>query len=846
MPKDLFDPTLPQPEVNQEAEGKIIPVSLENEMETSYIDYAMSVIISRALPDARDGLKPSQRRILYVMERLGLSSGSRFRKCAKIAGDTSGDFHPHGESVVYPTLVRLVPPWLMRYPLIKGQGNFGSVDGDAAAAMRYTEANLTKAAALMLDELDKDTVNFVPNYDSTKEEPVVLPAKFPNLLVNGTSGIAVGMATNMAPHNIHEVVDGIIAYIDDPEITIDELVKYIKAPDFPTGGTIYGYEGVLQAFETGKGRIVIRAKTAIENSTNKRAQIVVTELPYMVNKAVMIAKTAQLINEKKIEGISDLRDESDKEGLRVVYELKKDAIPTIVLNHLYKKTQLQSSFSVNNVALVEGKPKIVNLKDMVQCFVGHRHEVVTRRTQYEHRQASQKLHLLEGFLVALQHIDPVIKLIKEAKNPQIAKERLVEIYNLAEVQAKAILELRLQRLTGMERDKIIQEHATLQLLKQELEEILANEQLRMKIIKEEVLSLKDKFKKERRSIIEYNAENFVMEDMIPNEKMVITVSHNGYIKRSPLIDYKKQHRGGIGSKGAASKKEDYTKHLFIASAHDYLLIFTKSGQVYWKKVYEVPEGNKNTQGRAIQNFIAITPGDKVRSILRIEKLHDENYTKDRFIIFCTEKGIIKKTPLAAYTNVRSNGIRAIKTQEGDQLLEVHLTTGQNHIVLALRSGKAIHFPEKEVRSMGRIATGVRGIRLADEQDKVVGMASISPEDPTSLLVVSEKGYGKRSLLSHYRITHRGGKGVKTLEITPKTGKLIAMKAVKKKDQLILITTAGTALRTDLKSLRLMNRATQGVRIVRLRKEDKIAALDIIHEDNEQLLQDNDLFKEKNK
>ena len=818
------DPLIPE-----ENQSRIIPVAIEEEMQTAYIDYAMSVIISRALPDARDGLKPSQRRILYAMDNLGLAAPNKFRKCAKICGDTSGNYHPHGETTIYPTLVRMAPDWLIRYPLVNGQGNFGSIDGDGAAAMRYTEASLTKASAMMMEELDKDTVDFIPNYDATTQEPVVFPARVPNLLVNGTSGIAVGMATNMAPHNLKEVIDGICAYIENKDITIDELMQHITAPDFPTGAIIYGYDGVKKAFHTGRGSIILRAQATIETLANGRSQIIVTEIPYMVNKAVMIEKTAHLINDKKIEGISDLRDESDKDGLRVVYELKKDAVPTVVLNHLYKKTALQSSFSVNNVALVGGKPQTLTLKDMIVCFVDHRHEVVTRKTAYEHKQASRKLHLLEGFLVVLQHIDPVIKLIKEANDPHVAKAALMKVYSLSEIQAKAVLEMRLQRLTGMERDKIIKEHAATKELKERLEKILASEGMRMDIVKDELLTLKDKYKEGRRTVIEHDAEDFVMEDMIPNEQMVITVSHNGYIKRSPLVAYRKQHRGGVGSIGAASKKEDFTKHLFVASSHDYLLIFTESGYVYWKRVYEVPEGGKNTQGRAIQNLIAITPGDKIRSILRVESLNNETYVKDRFIVFCTERGVVKKTPLAAYTRPRSNGIRAINTQDGDRLLEVHLTNGENHLVLALRSGKAIHFPEKEVRPMGRVATGVRGIRLADEQDKVVGMASVSPDDPISLLVVSEKGYGKRSSLASYRITHRGGKGVKTFEITSRTGKLVAMKAVTQKDQLMLITKSGIALRTELKSLRLLSRATQGVRIVRLRKEDEIAALDIISE-----------------
>lgn len=832
MSRDLF---------NQDEHQRIIPVDLKSEMETAYIDYAMSVIVSRALPDARDGLKPSQRRILYAMEKLGLS-GNKYRKCAKICGDTSGDYHPHGETTIYPTLVRMVPDWLMRYPLVKGQGNFGSIDGDGAAAMRYTEARLTKASASMMEELDKETVDFVPNYDATKEEPTVLPAKFPNLLVNGTSGIAVGMATNMAPHNAQEVIDGLCAYIDDPDISIDDLMKHIKAPDFPTGGIIYGYEGVRKAFHTGKGRIVMRGKATIETNKNGRSQIIVTEIPYIVTKSVMIEKTAQLINEKKLEGIADLRDESDREGLRVVYDLKKDAIPTIVLNHLFKKTQLQSSFSVNNVALIHGKPKTLNLKDLVKAFVDHRHDVITRRTQYEHRQASHKLHLLEGYLIVLNHLDAVIKLIKESKDPHAAREELMKSYSLSEIQAKEVLQMRLQRLTGMEREKIVKEHAAVKKLKEHLEEILAKEAIRMQILKDELLEIKEKYKEPRRSRIEHDAEDFVMEDMIPNEKMVITVSQQGYIKRSPLAAYRKQHRGGVGSKGVATKKEDFTKHLFVASAHDTLLIFTTSGYVFWKKVYEVPEGGKNTQGRAIQNLIAIPSGDKIQSILRVENLDKESYIKDKSIVFCTEKGIVKKTSLSEYTRPRSNGIRAIKTQEGDKLLEVHLTTGKNHLIIALRSGKAIHFEEKEVRNMGRVATGVRGIRLAGEDDKVVGMASVLPEDDVSLLVVSEKGYGKRSRLDAYRITHRGGKGVKTIEITNKTGRLVAMKAVKPKDQLMLITTSGITLRTGLKSMRIMSRATQGVRVVRLRKEDQIAALDIINDESEEFLDQEDTKK----
>ena len=814
--------------------GKIIPIAIEDEMQTAYIDYAMSVIISRALPDARDGLKPSQRRIIYAMERLNLFPGAKHRKCAKICGDTSGDFHPHGETIIYPTLVRMAPDWLMRYPLIDGQGNFGSIDGDSAAAMRYTEARLTKAGALLLDDLDKETVDFAPNYDATKKEPLVFPGKFPNLLVNGSSGIAVGMATNIPPHNLLEVIAAIHAYIDDPAVDIDTLIEHIKAPDFPTGGIIHGYQGARDAYHTGRGRIIIRARAAIETDEG-RTQIIVTEIPYMVNKATMIEKTAHLINEKKLEGIADLRDESDKDGLRVVYDLKKDAIANVVLNNLYKKTSLQTSFSVNSVALINGKPRTLTIKDFIKCYVDHRHEVITRKTTYEHKQASHKLHLLEGYLTVLNNLDPIIKLIKEAQNPDIAKQALKTQYTLSDLQAKAILEMRLQRLTGMEREKILQENKKVKALIAHLEAILADESMRMDLIKEDLKVMKEKYAAPRKTEIVYQGEELTIEDMIPNEQMVITISRQGYVKRSPLTAYKTQNRGGIGAKGAASKKEDFTKHLFIAATHDYLLIFTDSGSIYWKRVYSLPEGGKNTQGRAIQNLINITTEDKIRSIVKVENLHDEAYVKDKYIVFCTEKGTVKKTPLSAYTRPRTKGIRAILIQEGDRLLEAKLTTGENHLLIALRSGKAIRFPEKEVRPMGRSSRGVQGIRLADQHDRVIGMASVEPDEKSALLVISEYGYGKRSSTADYRITHRAGKGIKTLEITPKTGALVAMKTVRTGDELIIITSAGTALRTDLKSLRLLKRATQGVRILRLRKGDEIAAVDIISGQNQELL-----------
>lgn len=815
--------------IRQLTPSKIILLPIEGEMKQSYLDYSVSVIVARALADARDGLKPSQRRVLYSMYLLYLAPGSKHRKCAKICGDTSGDFHPHGESIVYPTLVRMAQDWLMRYPLVEGQGNFGSIDGDGAAAMRYTEARLALPAALILEDLEKQTVDFRANYDATKEEPVVLPGKFPNLLVNGSSGIAVGMTSNMAPNNLREVIDGICAYIDNPEIEPEELIQHILAPDFPTGGIIYGYEGVRQAYLTGKGTIQIRAKAEVDTLPSGKTAIIVTEIPYGVNKALMIERTAQLINDKKLDGISFLRDESDKDGLRVVYELKKGAVASVVLNNLFRKTPLQSSFTVNNVALVDDKPRLLTLKDLVAVYVNHRHEVVTRRLQYEKQLAEQKLHLLEGYMLLLEHQEAIIALIRKAADGQTAREELILTYGLSERQAKAILDLRLQRLTAIERQKVMDDHRDTQQQLEHLTSLLANRHLRMELIKEELRMMRAKMPSPRRSVIEYNATEMVLEDTIPNEQMVITVSRQGYIKRTALAHYRTQQRGGVGSRGAMTRKEDFTKHLFVASAHDYLLIFTDFGTVYWQRVYDLPEGGKNTQGRAIQNLIAIPEGDRVNTILRVEKLQDPAHTEGKYIIFCTRHGIVKKTPLSDYSRPRVNGIRAISTAEGDRLLDVQLTEGNHEVVLALRSGKAIRFPEQEVRPMGRTAMGVRGITLADKKDAVIGMVTISPaEKPAAtLLVLSEHGFGKRSDLEDYRTTHRGGKGVKTLQITKKTGHLIGIRHVQDQDHLMILTTAGTMIRLEVAPIRVAGRDTQGVRLVRLRADDQIAALETI-------------------
>jgi DNA gyrase subunit A len=804
----------------------IIPINIEDEMRGAYIDYSMSVIISRALPDVRDGLKPVHRRVLYGMLDLGVNYNKPHKKSARIVGEVLGKYHPHGDASVYDTMVRMAQDWSLRYTLVDGQGNFGSIDGDSAAAMRYTEARLKRTAEELLADINKDTVDFQPNFDDSLKEPSVLPGKLPNLLVNGSSGIAVGMATNMAPHNLTEVIDGIIAYIDNREITIPELMKFITAPDFPTGGVIYGYSGVQEAFLTGRGRIVMRAKAEIVTSPSGKDQIIVTEIPYMVNKAMMIEKTAALVNEKKIEGISDIRDESDREGYRVVYDLKRDAIPNIVLNNLYKYTQLQSSFGVNNVALVKGRPLTLNLKDLIVYFVEHRHDVVVRRTKFELAEAERRAHILEGYLIALDNLDEVISLIRNSKDPDEARVGLITRFGLSEIQSKAILDMRLQRLTGLERDKIQAEYKEVMELIGHLKDILGNEPLRMEIIKNELLELKERYGDKRRTVIEHHDDDFKVEDMIPNEEMVITISNQGYIKRTLLAEYRTQGRGGVGSRGVSTKEDDFTEHLFIAEAHNYLLIFTDQGKVYWKKAYEIPEGNKTSKGRAIQNLINIEPGDVVRAIITVKTIADETYINNNYVILCTEKGTIKKTSLEAYSRPRQGGITAISIHEGDRLLTASMTNGNNHIVIAKSEGKAVHFHESDVRPMGRTAAGVRGVTLDSDQDKVIGMVCINRTD-ANLLVVSEKGYGKRSDMEDYRITKRGGMGVKTLSITEKTGKLVAIKQVVDEDDLMIINRSGITIRISVAELRVMGRATQGVRLIKLNDDDQISSIEKI-------------------
>jgi len=808
------------------ARQNIIPINIEDEMRGAYIDYSMSVIVSRALPDVRDGLKPVHRRVLYGMLDLGVNYNKPYKKSARIVGEVLGKYHPHGDSSVYDTMVRMAQNWSLRYTLVDGQGNFGSIDGDSPAAMRYTEARLRRLAEELLSDINKETVDFQSNFDDSLTEPTVLPGKAPNLLMNGSSGIAVGMATNMAPHNLREIVDGIIAYIDNRDITIPELMKHITAPDFPTGGIIYGYRGVQEAFLTGRGRIVVRAKAEIVTSSTGKDQIVVTEVPYMVNKAMMIEKTAALVNEKKIEGISDIRDESDRDGYRVVYDLKRDAIPNIVLNNLFKYTQLQSSFGVNNVALVKGRPQTLNLKDLIVHFVDHRHEVIVRRTKYELNEAEKRAHILEGYLIALDHLDEVITLIRNSKDPEVARVGLMAQFNLSEIQAKAILEMRLQRLTGLERDKILNEYKEVKALIDRLNEILANEPVRMGIIKDELAEIKERYGDDRRTLVVHSDDDITMEDMIPNEEMVITISNQGYVKRTSLSEYRTQGRGGIGSKSATTKEDDFTEHLFIGPAHNYLLIFTESGQLYWKKVYEIPEGTKTSKGRAIQNLLNIQPGDRVKAVLNVKGLDDPDYINNTFVILCTEKGTIKKTSLEAYSRPRANGITAISINEGDRLLNAALTNGTNDIIIAKSEGKAVRFKESDVRPMGRTATGVRGVTLETDSDKVIGMVCISRED-ANLLVVSEKGYGKRSLVDDYRITRRGGKGVKTINITEKTGKLVAIKEVVDNDDLMIINKSGISIRIGVTELRVMGRATQGVRLIKLNEDDAISSVEKI-------------------
>jgi len=805
---------------------RIIKVNIENQMKSAYIDYSMSVIVSRALPDVRDGFKPVHRRVLFGMHELGVYSNRPYKKSARIVGEVLGKYHPHGDTSVYDSMVRMAQEWSLRYPLVDGQGNFGSVDGDSPAAMRYTEVRLRKIAEEMLVDIEKNTVDFQNNFDDSLKEPTVMPTQIPNLLINGASGIAVGMATNMAPHNLSQVIDGILAYIDDNDISIAELTKHVQAPDFPTYGIIYGYEGIVNAYETGRGRVVIRGEISVEETGNGRERLVATSIPYQVNKAEMIKKTADLVNEKKIEGIADINDESDRNGMRIVYDLKKDALPSIVINKLYQLTALQSSFSINNVALVNGRPRTLNLKELIVYFVDHPHDVVVRRTQYELDEAEKKAHVLEGLLIALDHLDAVIALIRASLNPDEAKNGLMTEFGLSEIQAKAILDMRLQKLTGLERDKIKLDYAELMLLIGRLKELLGSHEMRMNVIKEELIRIKEKYGDERRSQIVYTAEDIRMEDVIPDEEVVITISHLGYIKRTPLTEYRQQKRGGRGSKAGNTRDEDFLEHLFVATNHNYMLFFTEKGKVYWMRVFEIPEGTKTSKGRAIQNLIQIDNDDKIKAIINTKDLKDEDYINNNFIILATKNGVIKKTSLEAYSRPRQNGINAITVKDGDELIEARMTNGTNEIILANRSGRAIRFNEQKVRPMGRNASGVRGITLANEKDAVVGMICLenSPEAEESILVVSEKGYGKRSEVEDYRVTNRGGKGVKTLNITEKTGDLIAIKNVTNNDGLMIINRSGIAIRMPVEDLRIMGRATQGVRLIRIDEGDSIAAV----------------------
>ena len=841
------------------AEGeKIIQINIEEEMKSAYIDYSMSVIVSRALPDVRDGLKPVHRRILYGMLDLGIRSNSAYKKSARIVGEVLGKYHPHGDTAVYDSMVRMAQEWSLRYMLVDGQGNFGSVDGDSPAAMRYTEARLRKIAEEMLGDLDKETVDFSLNFDDSLEEPTVLPTKIPALLLNGASGIAVGMATNMAPHNLTEVINGTIAYVDNKDIDVDGLMEHVKAPDFPTGGIIYGYQGVKDAFHTGKGRIVMRAKTELEETKSGRFRVIVSEIPYQVNKADMIKKTADLINDGKIEGISDIRDESDRTGMRIVYELKRDAIPNVVLNNLFKQTALQTSFSVNNIALVKGRPVVLNLKDIIAEFVEFRHEVIVRRTKYELRKAEERAHILEGLIIASDNIDEVIKLIRASKSPDEAREKLMETFKLSDIQSRAIVEMRLRQLTGLEQDKLRAEYDALMETIKDLQDILANESRRMQIIKDELIYIRDKYGDERRSVIEYAGGDFSIEDMIPNEKVVVTISHLGYMKRTSLSEYRLQNRGGVGSKGTATRDADFVQELFVASTHNYLLVFTEKGKCFWMRVFEVPEGTKQAKGRAIQNLINIESDDKVLAYINVQDIKDQEYLKrpatqddidhgfaetlddlvdQYYIIMCTKNGTVKKTALEAYSRPRTNGINAITIKEGDQLLEAKLTTGTDEILMALRSGKAIRFNERKTRPMGRNASGVRGIRLGHDKDAVIGMITIPDSSDSNVLVVSENGYGKRSDIEDYRVTNRGGKGVKTISVTDKTGDLIAIKNVTDNDDLMIINKSGIVIRLAVEDLRVMGRATQGVKLINLKGSDTIAAVAKVERSEEDEVED---------
>ncbi len=813
------------------AEGeKLIPINIEDEMKSAYIDYSMSVIVSRALPDVRDGLKPVHRRVLYGMHELGVRSNSAHKKSARIVGEVLGKYHPHGDTSVYDTMVRMAQEWSLRYMLVDGQGNFGSIDGDSPAAMRYTEARMRKIADDMLIDIDKDTVDHQLNFDDSLQEPTVLPTRIPNLLVNGASGIAVGMATNMAPHNLSEVVDGTVAYIENNDIEIDELITHIKAPDFPTGGVIYGYDGVKEAFHTGRGRVKIRAKARVEEVQGREC-IIVTEIPYQVNKADMIKKTADLVNDKKIEGISSIRDESDRNGMRIVYILKRDAIPNIVLNTLYKYTPLQSSFSVNNIALVNGRPQMLNVKEMIHYFVEHRHEVVVRRTKYELKKAEDRAHILEGLIIASDNIDEVIAIIRASSNADEARENLMERFKLTEIQAKAIVEMRLRQLTGLEQDKLRSEYDEIIKTIADLKDILERKERRMQIIKDELLEVKEKYGDERRSEINFAGGDLSMEDMIPDEQVVITISHAGYIKRTPLSEYKTQHRGGVGQKASSTRNEDFLEHLFVGTNHQYMLFFTQKGKCFWMRVFEIPEGSRTSKGRAIQNLINIEQDDKVKAFICTQDLKDEEYVNSHYVIMATKKGTVKKTSLEQYSRPRQNGINAISIKDGDELLEAKLTTGTSQIFLGLKSGKAIRFEEGKTRPMGRNASGVRGIRLADDNDEVIGMVSVHDLEE-EILVVSENGYGKRSSIDDYRITNRGGKGVKTISITEKTGGLVAIKNVSDSDDLMIINKSGIAIRMSVEDLRVMGRATQGVKLINIKGNDSIAAVAKVMKDDD--------------
>ena len=815
------------------AEGeKLIPINIEDEMKSAYIDYSMSVIVSRALPDVRDGLKPVHRRVLFGMHELGIRSNTAYKKSARIVGEVLGKYHPHGDTSVYDAMVRMAQEWSLRYLLVDGQGNFGSVDGDSPAAMRYTEARMQKISEDLLADIDKDTVDHQLNFDDTLKEPKVLPTRVPNLLINGASGIAVGMATNMPPHNLTEVVDGTIQYIDNKDITIDELIKTIKAPDFPTGGMIYGYEGVKEAFHTGRGKVVVRANANIE-MVRDRECIVVTEIPYQVNKAEMIRKTAEMVNDKKIEGISNIRDESDRKGMRIVYVLKRDAIPNIVLNKLYKYTSLQSSFSVNNIALVKGRPQLLNLKEMIHHFVEHRHEVVVRRTKYELKKAEERAHILEGLIIASDHIDEVIALIRSSSNAEEARGKLIAQFKLTEIQAKAIVEMRLRQLTGLEQDKLRTEYDVLLKTIADLKDILDNKERRMNIIKTELAEVREKYGDERRSKIEYAGGNFSIEDMIPDEKVVITISHAGYIKRTALSEYKTQNRGGVGQKASTTRNEDFLEYLFVGTNHQYMLFFTQKGKCFWMRVYEIPEGSRTTKGRAIQNLINIEQDDRVKAFICTQDLKDEEYINSHYVIMATKKGQVKKTSLEKYSRPRANGINGITIKDDDELLEARLTNGNSQILLAVKSGKAIRFEESKTRPMGRSASGVRGITLANEQDEVVGMVTVNDMD-ANILVVSENGFGKRSSLDDYRTTNRGGKGVKTISVTEKTGALVTLKSVTDLDDLMIINKSGIAIRMAVSDLRVMGRATQGVKLINIKGNDSIAAVAKTMKDDEEV------------